>query len=81
MKIWSRDALLPRLIVEVGAVAEVGRHFCVATYGAEGEDPLPFTIYLIFDDLDAYVESGVIFEEDGLAQKRCREAAELLQPT
>ena len=78
MKTWSKDELLPRLIVQAGAVTEVGRHFCVATYVAEGDDPLVFTIWSVFDDLDNYVHGEVYFDDDGLTRRRCQEAAELI---
>ena len=80
MKKWSVAELMPRLIVEAGAVTEVGRKFCVWTYAAETNDPAIFTVYLLFDDLDDYVEREVFFDEDGLTHKRCREAAALVQP-
>jgi len=81
MKNWSQDEFLPRLIVEAGAVTEVGRHFCLATYAAEGNDPIPFAVYRLFDDMDAFVNREDIFDEDGIARKRCKEAAALVQPT
>ena len=71
---------MSRLIVEAGAVTEVGRRFCVLTYAAETNDPAVFTIYLLFGELDDYVARDVFFENDGLTRKRCREAAELIQP-
>jgi len=80
MKKWSTPQMMPRLIVEAGAVTEVGRIFCVATYAAETDDPAVFAVYRPFDDLDDFVRREVYFDNDGLTRKRCREAAELLQP-
>lgn len=81
MKEWSKDEYLPRLIVEAGAVTEVGRHFCLATYASEGDAPLPFTFYVQLDKLDAFVERLEIFDEDGHTWQRCKEAAKLVEPT
>ena len=80
MKKWSQDKYLPRLIVQAGSVSEPGRKFCIGTYGAEGKDPLPFGIYMTFDELDRYVSSPFVFGDDSLTRKRCKEASGLVQP-
>ena len=64
MKKWSHDHLLPRLIVEYGAVREVGRPFCLATCAAEGDNPLVFGIYRIFEQLEAFVKRPLTFPQD-----------------
>eukprot|EP00956_Cyclotella_meneghiniana_P038233 scaffold150619_cov36-Cyclotella_meneghiniana.AAC.2 len=78
MKKWSAAEFLPRLKVEIGAITEVGRQFCIATYAAEGNDPLVLGIYRTFAALDEYVASGLTFGEDSLTRKRCKEAAALV---
>jgi hypothetical protein len=80
MRKWSTDELMPRLKVEIGAVAEVGRQFCIATYAAEGNDPLPFAIHRTFDDLDRYVGRGATFAAESNTVKRCKEAAAMVKP-
>ena len=49
------------MIVQFDAVANAGRPFCVATYLAEGDDPIIFGVYIILEDLDCYVVVGPTF--------------------
>lgn len=80
MKEASHPHLLPRLIVECGAVAKVGRPFCLATYAAEGNDPLVFGIYKTIEALEAFVLQPVTFSTGSTTRKRCKEAAALITP-
>ena len=79
MRKWSQSQYLPRLIVECAAVSEVGRQFCIATYGAEGDSELAITVYLIFNDLDKfYNDRDSVFPQGSMTRKRCKEAAKLV---
>ena len=78
MKNWSAAELLLCLKVEIGAITEVGRQFCIATYAAEGNDPLVLGIYCTFAALDEYVAGGLAFGENSLTLKRCKEAAAIV---
>ena len=80
MKKYSADKYLPKLIVQAGAVTEVGKQWCIATYAAEGNDPLVFGTYQMFNDLDTFVSNPLTFGEGSHTRKRCQEAATLIQP-
>ena len=52
MNKFSKENVLPRLIFEAGTVFDIRREFFIATYAAEGKDPLVFPVYIIFDKLE-----------------------------
>jgi len=78
MKKASTPLVLPKVLVQAAAIAEVGRPFCIATYMTEGDDPLTFTVYMVFEELDAYVSRGPVFGEQSRTRRRCKEAAKLV---
>ena len=80
MKKGSQYCLLPRLIVQCGAVSEQGCKFCSVTYHAEGNDPLPFDIYITLDELDEYVDTEMTFGPNSLTWKCCKDMAALTEP-
>lgn len=56
---FATPRVVPKVMVQMATIAQVGRPFCQATYTLEGDDPLALTAYLVFDRLDDYTESGV----------------------
>ena len=76
----SQPHYLPRLIVEAATVSTVGRPFCIATYGAEGDDPLVFSIHLGFHELEMFVRTPLNFNEESHVGQKCKEAAKLVLP-
>jgi hypothetical protein len=69
--------VVPKVMVQVATIAEVGRPFCQATYTLEGDDPLALTAYLVFERLDDYAESGVRLKRT--KDVVCPRAAELIK--
>ena len=53
------EETLPLIMVELAAVADIGKIFCETTYVLEGDDPLGCCSWMAFENLDRYVEEGV----------------------
>ena len=50
---------LPRIMVEIAAVTDVGKIFCETTYVLEGDDPLGCCSQMAFEKIDRHIEEGV----------------------
>jgi hypothetical protein len=72
----ATHSVVPKIMVQMATVAEVGRPFCQATYTLEGDDPLALTAYLVFERLDDYAESGVRLKRT--KNVVCQRAVELI---
>lgn len=79
MKKWCQEKYLPKLVVATAAVAETGRPFCLATYATEGDEPLSFCVYMVFDTLENFLNQAVPFGDGSRTRQRCKSAAEIVQ--
>ena len=78
MKKVASKKVMPILIVQAAAVADIGQPFCIATYLTEGDDPLAFGMYTVLKDLDMFVSGGAKFPEGSRTYNRCKEAAAMV---
>ena len=67
-----------KLTVEIAAIADSGRLLCESTYLMEGDDPLVFGTHLHLVKLKHYITTGPRFSIGSTTQKRCKEAAHLV---
>ena len=88
-KEWSKESskklqqlvtpsTLPKLLVEMNAVVEVGRVFCQSTYTLEGDDPLVFTAYLVFERLNKTISELGNANSLSNTRQACKTASNLV---
>ena len=86
-KKWSKESIkklvnivvlrnVLKLLVKFAVVAQVGKLLRKSTYALEGNNPLGVSCSMIFEQLDKYVESGVILPEE--TAKVCDKAREII---
>ena len=64
IKKLSKDNVLPRIIVDVGAVSDTGKELFIATDAANGKETLVFSVYMSFDMLEQFVNGQLSFGPD-----------------
>ena len=67
---------VPKLLVEFAIVAQVGKLLCELTHALEDDHHLEVSCWMIFEQLDEYVESGITLSKETV--KVCDKAGEMM---